>query len=101
MEIPTHARMTPRLIPNPLARLIGYHNRINILGGSEILSSPAHGSELLLGRVVRVHIRTLPAPNELLGLNGLQFVKGSENIIGREVLALDEGFVLLFGCSVE
>jgi hypothetical protein len=93
--------MTPRLIPNPRTSLIGYHNRINVLSGSEIFSSPAHGSELLLGRVVRVHIRTLPAPNELLRLDRLQFVKGSEDIIGREVLALDEGFVLLFGCSVE
>ena len=92
--------MTPVLIPRACPVILVNHNGIDVLTGTEVLSSPAHLSKLRLGRMVAVNVGTLPATDELLGRNGLQLVEDGEVLLLGDVLASDELEVLGFGGTV-
>lgn len=93
--------MSPRLIPHPRPVVLVHHDRVDVLGGTEILAGPLHAAQLVLGRVVGVDVRALPRADEFLGGHGLELVEGGDHVVAGDVLALDELDVLLFrgaGC---
>lgn len=88
--------MSPVLIPNSFAVFLVDLDGIDILRRAERLSSPLDTSELFLGGVAGVHIGSFPCPEEVLGLDSLEIVKISLDVVAREVLARDKLLIVLF-----
>jgi hypothetical protein len=88
--------MSPVWIPNSFAVFQVDLDGINILRRAECLASPLHASELFLGEVAGVHIGSFPCPEEVLGLDRLEVVKSSLDVVAREVLASDKLLIVLF-----
>lgn len=56
------------------------HNRINVLGRTESLTSPAHGCEFILGRVASSDTFAIPKSSDVVWLDGFELIKHSKHL---------------------
>lgn len=88
--------MSPAFVPHARSVFLVHHDRIDILGGPEVLARPLHVGEFGLSGMVGVHVRAFPRSDKFFRCDGLELVEDGEDVLRLEVLALDELNVLLF-----